>query len=166
VFAQSISHGLYGDLSNNTFVQFDVPGFVGKTTATALNDSVEITGSVTNSSGSTLLFKGTPMTLAFSGSGGFPNTKIGQQAVKTFTCKNVGHGIAKFGSFSVSEAGGKIDYKVTSTNCPATINVGASCTVTVAFAPVMTGWRNANLLALSPDKKAMATMTLNGQGVK
>jgi hypothetical protein len=161
-----VSHGLYGDLSNGTFVQFDVPGYVGKGSATALNDSVEITGAVTTSTGGTLLFKGTPMTLAFTNVSGFPNTKIGQQAAKTFTCKNVGHGIAKFGSFSITEAGGKIDYKVTSTNCPSTINVGSSCTVTVAFAPVMTGWRNANLLALSPDKKAMATMTLNGQGVK
>ena len=88
----------------------------------------------------------------------FPTTLIGStSAAQTFTLTNTGTG--PLGNISIN---GYYDFPVTS-NCPSSLAVGASCTVSVSFAPSSVGTEN-GYVWVNDDGATGASVSANGQG--
>ncbi|QTN25701.1 choice-of-anchor D domain-containing protein [Rhizobacter sp. AJA081-3] len=107
--------------------------------------------------------------LAWSGSvdGVFAgDVRVGSVApAKTFTLVNQGPGAATLGTFRVQGAVAASEFPLGGT-CSAnqTLAAGASCTVSVAFAPAHAGARSATLSVATVSGTVPPTIALSGQG--
>ena len=82
---------------------------------------------------------------------------------KTVTVTSSGTGAATLSSISLTGADPG-DFTITGNTCPATIASGASCLVTVAFAPGTAGTRTASLTFTSNGTGSPQSVALSGRG--
>ncbi len=115
---------------------------------------------------------GSPQAVALSGTGtekavielsktslSFPATPIGQSsAPQTLTVSNGGHG-----SLTINGIGASDGFSETN-NCTAAMSAGQSCTVTVTFAPTLTGARTGTLTVSGNGVVFNQTARLSGTG--
>lgn len=100
----------------------------------------------------------TPTTLAFG------NQKVGTSAaVKSVQVSNTGNISLGLGTFSIAGSAAA-DYSIAANTCAASLDAGASCTVTLGFKPGATGSRNATLSVPSDATALPSTVVLSGSG--
>lgn len=80
-------------------------------------------------------------------------------AAKAITLTNTGTAALNINSILASG-----DYAQTN-NCPAALNAGAKCTISVTFAPTNTGTRGGDITVNDTDPKFLQTVSLTGAGV-
>jgi len=124
----------------------------------------------------TLLFNdsvvGTPqsVTLTGAGNGGTPVLSASSlsfaasvgltSAAQTVSLTNTGSYVLPILGISISGAN-TADFQISS-NCPANLSAGASCTLTVAFSPTASGTRTASLNISDDSVSSPQTVALNG----
>lgn len=84
-------------------------------------------------------------------------------APQTVTVSDTGSGPLAVASITFGGSDPQ-DFVLTSDGCIGQVLAGASCTLTVAFAPQAQGARSATLVVASNDPKSPATITLSGTG--
>ncbi len=118
-----------------------------------------------------------PVTVTFSGTGVGPTTvspaslSSGTSVVNvpaalpktvTLTNNNLANAIA---ISQISVTAGANDFAVSSTTCPANLNPGKNCTVTVTFTPTLTGARTGTLSISDSADLNPVTVALSGTGI-
>jgi hypothetical protein len=119
--------------------------------------TVSLAGTATNPG--TPAVQVTPTSLAF----GNQNINTAS-APRTITVSNTG--TAALSSIAVSKLGtNAADFLVNAANCPPSLNVGASCTISVVFNPLTNGNKTAQVRVASNDPvRPAVTVTLTGTG--
>jgi Abnormal spindle-like microcephaly-assoc'd, ASPM-SPD-2-Hydin len=117
---------------------------------------------------------GSPQTVALVGTGtqialspvsfNFNTLTVGQTSLpKVFTVTNVGTTVVTFSGFSIGGTNPG-DYLITNNTCGASLAGGASCSVSVAFKPTVTGTRKATLKVADNGGGSPQTASLTGIG--
>jgi len=95
----------------------------------------------------------------------FPDTQLNGSSVQSVTVRNTGNLALNFSAFTLGGAAAA-DYTRSGSCSTATpLAIGASCRVTLTFAPSALGARNAALTITSDASNGPATLTLSGTGV-
>jgi hypothetical protein len=92
----------------------------------------------------------------------FGRTALDSPTDSTFTVKNTGDTMT--GPLDVV-VGDPEDFTITATDCAATLAAGASCSISVEFAPKLVGLKQGASLTVSADPGGSAAATLVGTGV-
>ena len=153
----------------------------GATLAAAATCTIDVTFSPAatgSASGSLVLTAdtaGAPPSVALSGTGvtaapqiglsagsfSFGPVSVGTTGTQTLTITNVGQAVLNLTSITVTGT----DFSISANTCGATLAIGASCTVTVAFAPGGTDGYIGNLAIVSDDPAGDIDVPLVGVGV-
>ncbi len=100
------------------------------------------------------------------GSLGFPATITGAaSSPQTATVQNTGGAPVQLGSPTISESGGS-DFKLSSSTCGSSLAAGASCSLSVEFAPAQTGARMAQLQLPGSAPGSPYSVSLSGTGLQ
>jgi hypothetical protein len=92
----------------------------------------------------------------------FASQKVGTTAQTTVQLTNSGNTSLTLSGMSLQGSNsGDFGY---SPNCPASLNAGASCTISVSFTPKATGNRSANLNVLTNTRSGSQQLPLSGTG--
>ena len=117
---------------------------------------------------------GSPQTVALTGTGtqialssaslNFKTVTVGQTSpLQTITVTNASTTLVTFTSFSIAGTNPG-DYLITNNTCGASLAGGASCAVSVAFSPTVTGTRKATLRVVDNGGGSPQTAALTGIG--
>ncbi|MEU7825601.1 ThuA domain-containing protein [Catellatospora sp. NPDC049133] len=90
----------------------------------------------------------------------FPNTNVGSSVTRTTQISNTGGTTASISSVTVSGAG----FSLSANGCGSALAPGASCTVTVAFAPTSAGGKTGTLIVASSASNPTLSVGLTGTG--
>jgi hypothetical protein len=117
-----------------------------------------------------------PQTVALTGTGiasnvtlknttlSFGRIRVGSSTTKSLTIQNNGTATLNFTSFTFSGAATG-DYSITQNTCAGgPIAVRGKCSITIRFAPTVTGSRTANLLLVDDAPTSPQTVLLTGDG--
>jgi hypothetical protein len=92
----------------------------------------------------------------------FASQKVGTTAQTTVQLTNSGNTSLTLSGMSLQGSNsGDFGY---SPNCPASLNAGASCTISISFTPKATGNRSANLNVLTNTRSGSQQLPLSGTG--
>jgi hypothetical protein len=115
---------------------------------------------------------GSPQTVALSGTGesialspnpvNYGTVTVGQSSTMTVTVKNVGPATVSLTGFSIT--GATADYSITTNTCGASLNAGATCSISVKFAPMVKGTLKATLNVFNNGGGSDSTDKLVGTG--
>jgi hypothetical protein len=96
------------------------------------------------------------------GSVSFGSIKVGTLSQTTVQLANSGSTPLTISGFSVKGTNAS-DFMETN-NCPATLNAGSSCSITVSFTPAKTGARTATLNITDNVQSGSSQLALGGTG--
>jgi trimeric autotransporter adhesin len=102
----------------------------------------------------------TPAVSLSSTSLSYGSVTVGTRSSQTSTLTNIGTAALNLGAISVNNA-----LFAAAHNCPASLAVGSSCTLTITFSPLAVGPATATVSVLSDAASSPDTISLSGSGV-
>jgi hypothetical protein len=115
---------------------------------------------------------GSPQTVALTGTGesialspnrvNYGTVVVGQSSTMAVTVKNVSTATVSLTGFTIT--GETSDFSITTNTCGASLNAGATCSISVKFAPTVKGNRHGTLNVLNDGGGSDSTDKLVGTG--